>query len=83
MSERMHVFAQLPRWYTRWLNCWRMGTNPIGALSPGLIEFILEECYEHIGCGVVVIQAAAVRVATQSTPARASLQRHATFHGSE
>ena len=50
----MKVFAQLPRWYTRWLNCWTWGTNPIGALSPSLLTFILDDAYEHIGCGIVI-----------------------------
>jgi hypothetical protein len=50
----MHIYAQLPRWYTRWLNAWVIGNNPIGALAIHLLPYIEDEAREHIGQGIVM-----------------------------
>lgn len=51
----MKIFAQLPRWYTRWLNAWVIGNGPIGALEPRQLDFIEDDALEHVGLGVVVL----------------------------
>jgi len=50
----MRIYAQLPRWYTRWLNAWVIGNNRLGALAEWLLPFIEDEAREHIGQGIVI-----------------------------